>query len=80
MVTLPSSMGIPRDSSRSMYERRNSDGVRRITRFTTSCNQIHEDIRIFDSVSGAWANSRSTRRKGTSANRAFGVTFDVPVI
>ncbi len=81
MVTLPSSMGIP--ARLLAFNVRTAEQRWRETDhplYDFMCNQIHEDIRIFDSVSGAWANSRSTRRKGTSANRAFSVTFDVPVI
>lgn len=63
LIPLPSSMGIParlmvfnvrlaeqkwRESNHPLYD--------------FMCNQVHEDIRIFDSVSGAWAFSRARER------------------
>ncbi|MCO5109121.1 MAG: hypothetical protein M9907_18860 [Burkholderiaceae bacterium] len=81
LVTLPSSMGIPARllafNVRTAEQRwRENDHPL----YDFMCNQIHEDIRIFDSVSGAWANSRSARRNGQTAKQPHGLVFDVPVI
>lgn len=81
MVTLPSSMGIP--TRLLAFNVRTAEQRWRETNhplYDFMCNQIHEDIRIFDSVSGAWANSRATRRNSGSTRRALGMIFDVPVI
>jgi len=81
MVTLPSSMGIP--TRLLAFNVRTAEQRWRETNhplYDFMCNQIHDDIRIFDSVSGAWTNSRATRRNGGLTRRAPGMTFDVPVI
>ena len=81
LVTLPSSMGIP---ARLMaFNVRTAEQRWRETDhplYDFMCHQIHEDIRIFDSVSGAWATSRSRRSRGAATNGRAGLTFDVPVI
>lgn len=81
MVTLPSSIGIPARLlafNVRTAEQRWREGNHPFYDFM--CNQIHEDIRIFDSVSGAWANSRTPRRNGPPPKYVAGMTFDVPVI
>lgn len=81
MVTLPSSMGIP--TRLLAFNVRTAEQRWRETNhplYDFMCNQIHEDIRIFDSVSGAWANSRTPRRNGPPPKYVAGMTFDVPVI
>ena len=44
------------------------------------CNQIHDDIRIFDSVSGAWSNNRAKKRNSASTKRISEISFDVPIV
>lgn len=81
MVKLPSSMGIP--ARLLAFNVRTAEQRWRETDhhlYDFMCNQIHEDIRIFDSVSGAWANSRAKRLDSTSSKRAATVAFDVPII
>lgn len=81
LLALPSSMGIParllgfnvrtaeqrwREANHPLYD--------------FMCNQIHSDIRIFDSVSGAWATSRSSHRQAWPMHAKPALSFDVPVI
>lgn len=81
LIALPSSTGIParllafnvrtaeqrwREASHPLYD--------------FMCNQVHEDIRIFDSVSGAWAISRAARWRGPASGSPSGLTFDIPVV
>lgn len=81
MVTLPSSMGIPARllafNVRTAEQRWREAGHHL---YDFMCNQMHEDIRIFDSVSGAWANSRVKRPSSISIKHAAVATFDVPII
>lgn len=81
LVTLPSSMGIP--ARLLAFNVRTAEQRWRETDhplYDFMCNQIHEDIRIFDSVSGAWANSRTTRRRGLGSKTPPSLAFDIPVI
>lgn len=81
LVTLPSSMGIP--ARLLAFNVRTAEQRWRETDhplYDFMCNQIHEDIRIFESVSGVWATSRSRRTRGIPPSEPAGLTFDVPVI
>jgi hypothetical protein len=81
LIVLPSSMGIP--ARLLAFNVRTAEQRWRETDhplYEFMCNQIHTDIRIFDSVSGAWANKRMSRRNGIPATGPFGFTLDIPVI
>ena len=81
LVALPSSMGIP--ARLLAFNVRTAEQRWRETDhplYDFMCSQIHEDIRIFDSVSGAWSNSRSGRRRGTPTKASVELIFNVPVI
>lgn len=81
LVALPSSRGIParllgfnvrtaeqrwRESNHPLYD--------------FMCNQIHADIRIFDSVSGVWAKGRAARQLSRTGKGSRTLLFDVPVV
>lgn len=81
LVALPSSMGIP--------ARLLAWNVRTAEQLGREINhplydfmwcQIHEDIRIFDSLSGAWATGRTSRPRGGALNVPPGLALDAPVI
>jgi len=81
LIALPSSTGIPARllafNVRTAEQRwREADHPL----YDFMCNQVHEDIRIFDSVSGAWATSRATRWRDPGSDSSVGITFDVPVV
>lgn len=81
LIALPSSMGIP--ARLLAFNVRTAEQRWRETDhplYDFMCNQVHEDIRIFDSISGAWANSRTSRRRGLGPKFPPGLAFDVPVI
>lgn len=82
LVALPSSMGIP--ARLLAFNVRTAEQRWRETGhpfYDFMCIQVHEDIRIFDSVSGAWANSRATRWRGPSSKGTQPeLTFDIPVV
>lgn len=81
MVTLPSSMGIPARllafNVRTAEQRWREAGHQL---YDFMCNQIHDDIRIFDSVSGAWSNNRAKKRNSASTKRISEISFDVPIV
>lgn len=80
LIALPSSRGIP--ARLLAFNVRTAEQRWRETDhplYDFMCIQIHDDIRIFDSVSGAWAIGRM-RARADSAPRCASLTFDVPVI
>lgn len=81
LIALPSSMGIP--ARLLAFNVRTAEQRWRETDhplYDFMCNQLHKDIRIFDSVSGVWANRRSTRTRPKGSRHSPGMSFDVPVI
>jgi hypothetical protein len=81
LIALPSSMGIP--ARLLAFNVRTAEQRWRETDhplYEFMCNQIHPDIRIFNSVSGAWANKRTNARGSVPGNPPFGFTLDIPVI
>lgn len=79
LIALPSSRGIP--ARLLAFNVRTAEQRWRETDhplYEFMCIHIHEDIRIFDSVSGAWAISRS--RSNTESAAPPGLSFGVPVI
>jgi hypothetical protein len=82
LVTLPSSRGIP--ARLLAFNVRTAEQRWRESKhplYDFMCCHIHEDIRIFDSVSGAWANRRTNPRKGGDSDGGRSpLNFGVPVI
>lgn len=79
LIALPSSRGIP--ARLLAFNVRTAEQRWRETDhplYEFMCIEMHEDIRIFDSVSGAWAISRAGSNKGSTA--LPGLSFGVPVI
>lgn len=80
LVALPSSRGIP--ARLLAFNVRTAEQRWRETDhplYDFMCIRIHDDIRIFDSVSGAWAIGRM-RSRATAEPRCAPLMFDVPVI
>jgi len=82
LVALPSSRGIP--ARLLAFNVRTAEQRWRETDhplYDFMCIKIHDDIRIFDSVSGAWAIGRAKRARAAAAEAGpASLAFDVPVI
>lgn len=81
LVSLPSSRGIP--ARLLAFNVRTAEQRWRETDhplYDFMCVQIHDDIRIFDSVSGAWAIGRMKRAQSIKQQRSINLSFDLPVI
>lgn len=80
LVALPSSRGIP--ARLLAFNVRTAEQRWRETDhplYDFMCIKIHDDIRIFDSVSGSWATGRA-KRSASAGGGIAPLTFDVPVI
>lgn len=81
LIALPSSRGIP--ARLLAFNVRTAEQRWRETDhplYDFMCVQIHDDIRIFDSVSGSWAIARRKRTESANDPRSASLMFDIPVI